>query len=256
MLQLISYVILTSQGHVLVVDGGNPTDSIYLKRFLNKLGNHVNAWFITHPHPDHLGALSTILGENDPITIDKIYASFPTLDWIAQYESQYTDIVSGEYNNIAGSKIPVVDVAVGDKFSFDEIEVTVLSVRNPEIQTAAINNSCMTLRMEDSFKSIIFLGDLQAEGGEKLLAGPMANLLKADFVQMAHHGGEGVGDDVYQAIGAKYYLWPTSELIYDNIGPGGFNTGPWPSLTTRAWVSALSSAADSFLAFKGLMRFY
>lgn len=32
-----------------------------MRGFIGALGNEVEAWFISHPHDDHMGALSVIL---------------------------------------------------------------------------------------------------------------------------------------------------------------------------------------------------
>lgn len=60
--QMNSYVIRTAGNEVIVIDGGTKGDASYLHKFIKRLGNHVNAWFISHPHLDHADALTEILG--------------------------------------------------------------------------------------------------------------------------------------------------------------------------------------------------
>ena len=45
---------------LIVVDSGNPDNEEYVRQVLEKKGNHVNAWILTHPHPDHIGAFNQI----------------------------------------------------------------------------------------------------------------------------------------------------------------------------------------------------
>ena len=47
--QMMSYVLVTGGGKVIVIDGGNRGDALYLKGFLGAVGNHVHNWFISHP---------------------------------------------------------------------------------------------------------------------------------------------------------------------------------------------------------------
>jgi len=56
--QNMSYVLRSCRGRIIVIDGGNKGDAEYLRGFLAPLGNHVNAWFVSHPHPDHVDALT------------------------------------------------------------------------------------------------------------------------------------------------------------------------------------------------------
>jgi hypothetical protein len=45
--QMMSYVIKTPNGQLIVVDGGNVGDAPYLAKFLEAQGNEVAAWFMS-----------------------------------------------------------------------------------------------------------------------------------------------------------------------------------------------------------------
>ncbi|MBE6237942.1 MAG: MBL fold metallo-hydrolase [Bacteroidales bacterium] len=50
-----SYVIQTSGGKLIVMDGGYEAERHYLRGYIDALGGgKVDAWFISHPHPDIL----------------------------------------------------------------------------------------------------------------------------------------------------------------------------------------------------------
>ena len=49
-----SYVIRTSQGRIIVMDGGMPQEAPFIRGFIDALGGEVEAWFISHPHSDHM----------------------------------------------------------------------------------------------------------------------------------------------------------------------------------------------------------
>ena len=88
--QMMSYVIDTPNGEVIVIDGGNycAEDGEHLYELLKARGGHVSMWFITHAHSDHLGALMWIL-KNYPegsIVVDKLCFHFPETDWLAKME--------------------------------------------------------------------------------------------------------------------------------------------------------------------------
>ena len=74
--QMNSFVLVTASGKVIVMDGGTHKDYIYLRDFLHSMTDKVDAWFISHYHSDHIGALAILLNQKD-IYIDKLYYDFP-----------------------------------------------------------------------------------------------------------------------------------------------------------------------------------
>ncbi len=116
-----------------------------------------------------------------------------------------------------------------------------------------INNSSMVMRVSDKHKSVLFLADLGAQGGEKLLKSDLARYLPSEYVQMAHHGQNGVNEDVYQAIHPRYCLWPAPLWLWDNNPGSGKGTGHWKTLEVRAWMEQFP-IKKHYLLFDGLQR--
>ena len=95
--QQISIVIESNDGQLIVVDGGLKTNAPYLSKYIKSKGGKVAAWLLTHPHEDHVGALSVILeqqkvaGHPDFYDIDpgQIYFSFAPYSYYEQYEQGY-----------------------------------------------------------------------------------------------------------------------------------------------------------------------
>ena len=57
---------------MIVIDGGVKEEEGYLRGFIGALGNIVDCWFVTHPHPDHIGALTRILENPKGIGVRQI----------------------------------------------------------------------------------------------------------------------------------------------------------------------------------------
>ena len=249
---MMSYVLQTAGGKVVVIDGGNAGDAPYLAEFLEGLGGQVEAWFITHAHSDHFGALAEMLQAPGTREIKAIYGSLPDESWVAQYAAE-SELIA--YRNFTGvletSQRTVGELTLGDVIDIDGLRIEILGVKNPEITSNAINNSSVVLRVSDTKKSVLFLADLGVEGGDKLLAGPSAGKLPCDYVQMAHHGQNGVRENVYQAVHPTYCLWPTPKWLWDNDNGGGPHTGPWRTLEVRGWMEKLPIRAH-YLGWEGL----
>lgn len=252
--QMMSYVLGSEGGKVVVIDGGRALDGNYLKGFLADHGNHVDSWFITHPHEDHIDALTWILNNQDLLEIDNIYASFPPLDWVQQYELGTAPNLQSFYTALDNAGRSYTDVNPGDVFDIDEIHIEILSVENTEITTNAVNNSSMMLRVSDSEKSVLFLGDIGLESGNKQLGLVEHQKLKADYVQMAHHGNYGVSEVFYQVIQPQYGLWPTPLWLWNNAKGGVYDSGPWTTLETRQWMEDLNVKSNYVSGISGLIE--
>src|SRR5690606_5426142 len=107
--QMNSYVLLTDNGKLCVMDGGTAADAPYLKGFLAAMGNEVEAWFITHPHSDHIGALNEILKAPGNLTIHTVYHSELSTSFVEQYEKGSEALTKEFYNRLRKFDGKVVD---------------------------------------------------------------------------------------------------------------------------------------------------
>ena len=74
--QSLSCIIETGEGGLIVIDGGWNINSEFLLKQIQAKGGHVQAWLLTHPDSDHVGAITSILNHHSQdITIDGIYCS-------------------------------------------------------------------------------------------------------------------------------------------------------------------------------------
>ena len=95
--QQICIVVESNDGSLIVIDGGLKTNAPYLSKYIRSKGGKVSAWLLTHPHEDHVGALSVILeqqkvaGHPEYYDIDpgQIYYSFAPYSFYEQYEQGY-----------------------------------------------------------------------------------------------------------------------------------------------------------------------
>lgn len=87
--QNLSCVMKTKEGAVIVVDGGRDVDAPHLIEVIQELGGHVDAWLLTHPHSDHVGAITEILNMDPmPISIGKVYYSFLDKEFLGRSRFQ------------------------------------------------------------------------------------------------------------------------------------------------------------------------
>jgi beta-lactamase superfamily II metal-dependent hydrolase len=235
--------ILQNGSSVVVVDGGFPQEAEHLHRVLRDLGGKVDAWFLTHPHDDHISALFTLLKQHRDIQVEKVYYNFPSDEFLCRHLVQQRYFTTQELlDTLRGTlkewDIPTVTPETGDCYPFDGFQIRVLRTPDEAITYNAVNNASCVFRVEFPQKSILFLGDLGIEGGNQLME-LYPDGLRADFVQMAHHGQNGVTKACYEAIRPTYCLWPTPSWLWENRGPAGYDTGIFNTVVTRGWISEM-----------------
>lgn len=232
-----AYIIRADDGTITVIDGGMPDSAMEVENYLVQFGGIVDTWIITHPHGDHGGVLVEVL-EKKRIKIKRIMHISLEENWVEEHEKASLPFLSKYNRALKESKVPVLEVKKKDVFLLgDGIELKILSGRNETITVNPINNSSLVFTVKSKSKTILFLGDLGVEGGNALLLENNIEDFRADYVQMAHHGQNGVGLEFYKAVQADYALWPTPKWLWENRaqnqGPG---TGNFQTPEVRAWT--------------------
>lgn len=239
--QNLSIVIKSPNGKLIVIDGGWEADADKLSSLILQQGGKVDAWLITHPHEDHVGALCAILNDTGrKIKIDKIYCSLATPDWYRQASPTGAGIADQLLSAFTKLSVDTVTNSIGrgTEINIDDVNIRVLNNRGVYTYNG-VNNSSMVYKIRVSDQSILILGDLAYDGGKDLIKTCTAAELKSDIVQMAHHGQQGVDQDAYALIAPTTCLWPSPAWLWNNDNGGGVGSGPWGTLKTRAWMDAL-----------------
>ncbi len=237
--QMMGYIMKTSTGKVILIDGGLNEDEPNLVKHIQELGNKVDVWFITHPHEDHASAIIKVIEETD-IPIEKIYYTMNDIEWYKEYESKRAEEAEKFCNALQNERVKgkTEEVTLNQIINIDFIKCEILGVKNPEITNNGFNNSSMVIKMNLPKSSILFLGDTGEESGDKLL-NTQKDKLKSDIVQVAHHGQSGAKESLYKEINPRICLWPTPEWLWNNDSGGGKGSGPWTTLETRQWMENL-----------------
>ncbi|MBO5438911.1 MAG: MBL fold metallo-hydrolase, partial [Thermoguttaceae bacterium] len=235
--QMMSYIIRTKTGELIVVDGGMAGDADHLLEMLEKLGGpkpKVTAWFLSHCHSDHFMALTELIRTDRLPEVEKFYFNFPELKWIETYEAVWAHEAKCFFEHIVKVQDRIITTRKDQKLTFGPLTVTVLNdpylcERNP------VNNSNVCFRFETQNSSLIFLGDLGKEGSTELLKLQPAEMLRADAVQMAHHGQQGATRELYAVIAPKICFWPTPDWLWNNDRGKGPDSGPWKIRLEQQW---------------------
>ncbi|MCI8269540.1 MAG: MBL fold metallo-hydrolase [Lachnospiraceae bacterium] len=237
--QMLSAILQTSQGSLIVVDGGLGADGDYLRSQIQAKGSHVAAWLITHPHGDHAGALYRILqdeaaGVQSGIQIDGIYYSFAAPEWYTMNDATEQTMAHAIIGSLSGLPETMLHtVSRGQTIQVDDVTIQVMNDRY-ETSSDKGNNAGIVYKLWVNGKSILFLGDMAEEGGRRLLAESGPEALRADIVQMAHHGQNGVDEEFYKAVAPSICLWPTPQWLWSSVG------SRYRTAETKGWMTHLN----------------
>ena len=212
--------IFESDGTLLVIDGGFESESETLFAALRELGGHVSGWIITHPHADHLGAFCRLMEDHGAdIRVDALYCHFLSEELLCTHEPHEADntrkYLAWTEELLRRHGIRRITPCRGDVYTFGGGQVHVLREPDPQITANCINNASLVFRLDTAEHRVLFLGDLGEEGGRQLLAQTPPEELHSDYVQMAHHGQNGVEKAVYEAIQPRCCLWCTPTWLWD-----------------------------------------
>lgn len=259
-----SYVLKTANGKLIVIDGGidgcGKDREPYLPAALRAIAGvgegeyfEVEAWFLSHAHSDHYGELVKMLcayTEASNFKVKNFYFDIPPfgtseypskgdesdrLEDLKRGFTRYAEVNgiavksgSTAYDELNGAVINHEAIERGLEFSVDGIRIDVLQTWDIS-DGDFVNCNSLVLRVWAGDRSVLFLNDLGAPAGERLLK-KYGAALKSDLVQTAHHGQNGVQREVYDAIDGQIFLWTTPLWVWNN-------TTDYTIGDTRRWVN-------------------
>jgi len=234
-----SFIITTEHGELIVIDGGMTEDTPHLLEYIG--GKRISAWFLTHPHLDHITAFMDIM-EFHPseIDLDRVYYNFPPLSYVQTYEPQEAFTQERFERLLPAFSDRAQVVKTGDLFRIDGVTVEILYHYLPDKATppqCALNSTSLVFKVTTDTRSMLFLGDCDPTSGDILLE-RQCDKLKSDFVQMAHHGHSGVSCDVYMAIDPQACFWCAPDWLYDEA-PAFFGDRLYGVRRQREWMDKM-----------------
>ncbi|MBQ8611055.1 MAG: MBL fold metallo-hydrolase [Oscillospiraceae bacterium] len=235
-------LIFQDGGELTVFDGGFESEGENLAAVLNRLGGRVKYWVLTHPHDDHMGAFCHVMEHHPEITVEAACYHFLPYELICRHSHSDPNSLAmipriAPLCEARGTRI--ITACAGDTLGVGGAALVCLRQPDPALTQDQINNSSTVWRIETNGKRILILGDLGRLAGEQLAQTLPAAELKSDYVQMAHHGQNGADKRLYELIDPDYCIWCTPTWVWDNMGEGGYDTGPFKTVITRGWMSEL-----------------
>ena len=254
--QMMSYVVTTEGGKLIIIDGGHhcDEDALHLLSLIKKGGGVIERWYITHIHCDHYGALLRLseLGRLSEIEVKEICMNSPLEEWLLTKEDQERTKKFLEF--IKSTDIPVRNVYTGDVDVVDNVKIEIISHPEEYYDYPQINPTSIMFLVHFPKRSVLFMGDFDKSGEDEFIKKRDPGKLRCDIVQMAHHGQNGVTREFYERIMPKVCLYTAPMWLWENNyykcdDPATRGKGPFTTLETRRWMDEADVTASYPYAF-------
>ena len=214
------YTIHNPDKGLIVVDGGWTDDADYVREILNSLGNEIDAWILTHPHQDHIGAFNAIYSNLQNIKINNIYTVEMASPEKCKKRASWDSIDT--YNDFLNLNIPHIQYLYsGDSLQIFDLTFDIYSTYDDSVKELShdyLNDGSMMFKVTGPSESFLFCSDVGKSMSDELLERWGENL-KADYLQMGHHGYGGLNDDFYQMVQPEIAFFDAPDwLMYDTTG--------------------------------------
>lgn len=181
--------LLASDGHYMVIDGGNNDDAETIVDYLQAQGvKKLDAVVGTHPHEDHIGSLDTIIKTFD---VEAVY-----MPKILHTSKTFEDVLDA----IAEKGLQIKSPKPGECFSFGGLMVEFFG---PQQEYEDFNNNSIVLKVTAGETSFLFTGDAEEIAEQDMLRAGCD--LEADVLKVGHHGSTTSTSDAFlQEVSPQY----------------------------------------------------
>lgn len=186
-------ILISSDGHYMLVDAGNNGDGQQIVDYLNELGITKFDYVIgTHPHEDHIGSLDTVIN------------SFEVANLIMPVKAHTTKTFTDVVEAIEQKNLTVTKPVAGDKYSLGSAEFTILAPVKEDYGDE-LNDWSVGIKLVHGNNSIVMCGDAE-QGAEADICSNGLDI-SAQVLKVGHHGSRTSSSDSFlKAVNPKYAI--------------------------------------------------
>lgn len=243
------YLIVTENGRLIAVDGGNTEDAADFCELITKYSpdGEVDLWLLTHPHTDHFGALSGIAKNKElssRIKVKKLVSLFGTeADMPSDETEAARRAIALEAHDAILARLGyrATEPSEGDTYTVDSAKLRIIAL--PKDLSRA-NASSIIFSVSTNGKKVLFTGDSTTDRLEDAFDRYKSEL-KSDVLQIPHHGLCDTGYiPFYEAVSPKIIFVPICRSGEESMKSGIYGDATEPQLYVESIVSAIHRAYE------------
>ncbi len=246
-----------ADGSYIIVDSGFPLarngQDIY--EFLYEYAPDKNnitiaAWIMTHAHSDHYGAFSKFSDAYaSKVKLELMIANYPSASVMTEggytYEVDVCTKLKARTALFEGARF--INTHVGQEFYLRDAKIEILYTLesfSPDV-LSYFNDTSMVFTVELGGQKVNVLGDA-GEDACQIVQKMFGDYLKADFVQVAHHGA-GTGSSSYSGVTAVYSK-SASPVVLWPVGMGETGYDKQKAVKRNVYLVELETTKEIFVA--------
>lgn len=208
-------------GTLILVDGGNLGNTQLVREVIHAYGGTVHAWFLTHYHRDHVDAFNQIYADPQGIVIEKIYDSPMDAAYYAEHAKEWDDLESFQmYLTLTAGDERLTHLSPGDSFTIDSLQIDIFHAGYEGIEKKNYgdlpNNAGLVFKISGDADSILFCSDVNNEAVMYDLMTTYWDRMKAEYIQLGHHGNNSVPYYIYNYLDPKKVIFDAPEWLMES----------------------------------------
>jgi len=220
-LQKMCYSVLTPTGELIMIDGGSAEDENQVRKIINEHGGTVHAWFLTHPHDDHIGAFNEIFEDPQQIKVKSVYATDIDYENYKKKAKEWDKIeFCKRFLELMEGYEELTYLHENDEFDMFGLSLKVFHAAKPGVMA---NNSSLVFKLSGKKQSLLITGDVGIKLSDEIIANHKEDL-KADYLQMAHHGNGGLSDEFYDIVHPSVAFFDAPKWLREPTDDSTWNT--------------------------------
>lgn len=177
-------ILITQGQNAMLIDAGEQQTANELVKYIQKNQiSHLQYVVATHPHADHIGAMSTIL---DTFSVDKLLMSA---------RKHTTNTYQKMLLSANKRKVEKLIPQVGDHFSLGQAVFEIVGPVSKNHESDNINNDSLVIKLTFGNQTFLFAADAEKESEQDMIEANQN--LKCDILKVGHHGSQTATSDEF-----------------------------------------------------------
>ncbi len=183
----------------------------------------ISGWLITHSHTDHVSKMLDFVKYNcDDVVIKAFYMNLISDDYEMEAWDSEERAFNAHIKNMLSEKheIPCHRLHSGESVFIGNLKLDVMYTHEdvyPE-KICDFNDTSCVVMLETENTRIFIPGDASYMA-DKVLISRFGDSLKADIVQISHHGHFGLSCEAYKKISADCAVFPITRIKFNEEYP-------------------------------------
>ena len=203
------YTLTNSIGDLVIIDGGSRGNGKEVLKIIRKHGSRVKAWILSHSDTDHIGAFISLMNKkstSSTIKTEKIY--IPTVDNHRLRTSNdrfHCDDDIEDFIRILSKRPHIVRLQENNMVDVIGLKMKVYHSWDKNVdlfETNKSNKGALMFMLTGTSEKMLFCTDVEKEMEPFIIENHWQEL-KADYVQLSHHGNNGLSQNFYSMVEAE-----------------------------------------------------